>query len=72
MSKNIEPRLAKRVAHALETPFHRRMSRLEAKFYIPIYEEDIETRNDDVLELAKLDFDVLQLLHREEVKNISM
>ncbi|KAH7652865.1 (-)-germacrene D synthase protein [Dioscorea alata] len=72
MSKNIEPRLAKQVAHALETPFRRRMSRLEARLYIPIYEEDIEAKNDVVLELAKLDFHLLQLLHREEVNKISI
>ncbi|KAM0936971.1 putative alpha-humulene synthase [Dioscorea sansibarensis] len=72
MSKNIEPWLAKQVAHALETPLHRRMSRLEARLYIPIYEEDIEAKNDVVLELAKLDFHLLQLLHREEVTKISI
>ena len=71
MSKNIEPWLAKQVAHALETPLHRRMSRLEARLYIPIYEEDIEAKNNVVLELAKLDSHLLQLLHREEVTKIS-
>ncbi|KAM0936975.1 putative alpha-humulene synthase [Dioscorea sansibarensis] len=71
MSKNIEPWLAKQVAHALETPFRRRMSRLEARLYIPIYEEDIEAKK-DVLEFAKLDFHLLQLLHREEVNKISI
>ncbi|KAM0936973.1 putative alpha-humulene synthase [Dioscorea sansibarensis] len=72
MPKNIEPWLAKQVAHALETPLRRRMSRLEARLYIPIYEEDIEEKNDVVLELAKLDFHLLQLLHREEATKISI
>ncbi|KAH7650929.1 Alpha-humulene synthase protein [Dioscorea alata] len=72
MSKNIEPQLAKQVAHSLETPFRRRMSRLEARLYISIYEEDTEAKNDVVLELAKLDFHLLQLLHREEVNKISI
>ncbi|KAM0936976.1 putative beta-cubebene synthase [Dioscorea sansibarensis] len=70
--KDVEPRLARKIEHALETPLRRRMNRLNARLYMSIYEEDIETRNDDVLELAKLDFDILQLLHREEVKNISI
>ncbi|KAH7652866.1 Germacradienol synthase protein [Dioscorea alata] len=71
-AKHIGPRLARKVKHALETPLRRRMSRLNARLYISIYEEDIETRNDVVLELAKLGFHILQLLHREEVKMISM
>ncbi|KAJ0974897.1 hypothetical protein J5N97_016862 [Dioscorea zingiberensis] len=72
MVKDIEPRLARQVAHALETPSRRRMKRLEARLYISIYEEDVDARNDVVLELAKLDFHILQLLHQEEVKKISM
>ncbi|KAJ0974931.1 hypothetical protein J5N97_016896 [Dioscorea zingiberensis] len=72
MVKDIEPRLARQVAHALETPSRRRMKRLEARLYISIYEEDAEVRNDVVLELAKLDFHILQLLHQEEVKKICM
>ncbi|KAJ0974933.1 hypothetical protein J5N97_016898 [Dioscorea zingiberensis] len=70
MVKDIEPRLARKVAHTLETPSRRRMKRLEARLYISIYEEDAEARKDVVLELAKLDFHTLQLLHREEVKEI--
>lgn len=72
MSNNIEPLLAQQVAHALEMPFCQRMSRLEARLYIPIYEEDIEAKNDVNLELAKLDFHLLQLVHREEVTKIIM
>ncbi|KAH7652867.1 Alpha-humulene synthase protein [Dioscorea alata] len=70
MSNNIKPWLAKQVGHALKTPIRRRMSRLEGRLYIPIYEEDLEAKNDVVLELAKLDFHLLQLLHREEVTKI--
>ncbi|KAH7655620.1 Germacradienol synthase protein, partial [Dioscorea alata] len=70
--KHIGPSLARKVKHALETPLRRRTSRLNARLYISIYEEDTEAKNDVVLELAKLDFHILQLLHREEVKKISM
>ncbi|KAH7655615.1 Germacradienol synthase protein [Dioscorea alata] len=70
--KHIGPSLARKVKHALDTPLRKRMSRLNARLYISIYEEDIEAKNDVVLELAKCDFHLLQLLHREEVKKISM
>ncbi|XP_048547663.1 vetispiradiene synthase 3-like isoform X2 [Triticum urartu] len=60
-----------RVRHALATPSQRRMKRLEAKLYISIYEKDDE-RDQDILELAKLDFHILQLMHRDEVKSISL
>ena len=70
--KHIGPRQARKVEHALDTPLRRRMSRLNARLSISIYEEDNEARNDVVLELAKLDFHILQLLHREEVKKMAM
>ncbi|XP_039144335.1 (-)-germacrene D synthase-like [Dioscorea cayenensis subsp. rotundata] len=70
--KHIGPCLARKVKHALETPLRRRISRLNARLCISIYEEDTEAKNEVVLELAKLDFHILQLLHREEVKKISM
>ncbi|KAH7652873.1 Beta-cubebene synthase protein [Dioscorea alata] len=70
--KHVEPRFARKIEHTLETPLRRRMSRLNARLYISIYEEDSEKRNDDLLELAKLDFHILQLLHREEVKEMSI
>uniref|UniRef100_A0A0D3FK27 Terpene synthase N-terminal domain-containing protein n=1 Tax=Oryza barthii TaxID=65489 RepID=A0A0D3FK27_9ORYZ len=48
----------------------REAQRLEARLYIPLYEEDKEECNEMILELAKLDFYLLQRLHREEVKEI--
>nr|XP_010909538.2 alpha-humulene synthase [Elaeis guineensis] len=71
MEKQMRPILATRVLDALEMPLHRRMRRLEAKNYISIYQED-EGRINVVLELAKLDFHLLQSIHREEVRSISM
>ncbi|XP_039115101.1 (-)-germacrene D synthase-like [Dioscorea cayenensis subsp. rotundata] len=72
LMKHQGPRLAQKIEHALETPLRRRMSRLDARLYISVYEGDTEIRNDVVLELAKLDFHILQLLHREEAKRISI
>jgi hypothetical protein len=70
MVDRLEKPLADKVRHALQTPSFRRMKRLEARQYIPLYEQDKEDCNELVLELAKLDFYLLQRIHREEVKEI--
>ncbi|KAH9651456.1 alpha-humulene/(-)-(E)-beta-caryophyllene synthase [Citrus sinensis] len=62
---------ADQVEHSLEIPLHRGMPRLEARQYISIYEADNSTRNELILELAKLDFNLLQALHRIELSEIS-
>ena len=72
MAGNLDPILTRQVLHALETPLRRRMARLEARLYISIYEEDKEKHNGTILELAKLDFHQLQLIHREEIKTICL
>lgn len=71
MHNNSETALAMQVSQALHLPLRRRMEILEARNYIDIYQEDEDNRNDVVLELAKLDFHLLQLLHREEAKTIT-
>ncbi|KAG6534755.1 hypothetical protein ZIOFF_008658 [Zingiber officinale] len=67
----LEQPLASEVSLSLETPLCRRIRRLLARKYIPIYQEYV-MRNDTLLELAKLDFNLVQSLHKEEVKKISM
>ncbi|XP_015634646.1 sesquiterpene synthase TPS2 isoform X5 [Oryza sativa Japonica Group] len=63
--------LLEKVEHALTSPTQRRMKRLEAKLYISIYEND-EDSNHDILELAKLDFHILQQMHRDEARRFSL
>ncbi|KAL5221173.1 hypothetical protein ABZP36_025886 [Zizania latifolia] len=62
--------LADEVSLALETPLFRRVRILEARNYLPIYETK-DTRNEAILELAKLNFSLLQLLYCEELKNVT-
>lgn len=62
--------LGKQVTHALEQPLHRGFPRLEARFYMSIYQQ-IETRNDTLLRLAKLDYNLLQLLHKQELTEVT-
>lgn len=63
--------LADQVKHSLEIPLHRGMPRLEARQYISIYEADNSAQNELLLELAKLDFNLLQAFHRRELSEIS-
>ncbi|WVZ57318.1 hypothetical protein U9M48_007716 [Paspalum notatum var. saurae] len=70
MVNHLEKPLADQVRHALQTPSFRRMKRLEARLYIPLYEQDKQECDELVLELAKLDFYLLQRIHRGEVKEI--
>ncbi|KAF5936520.1 hypothetical protein HYC85_027649 [Camellia sinensis] len=62
--------LAEQVMHALKQSIHRGFPRLEAKHFISFYEKDA-SRNETLLRLAKLDFNQLQLSHREELCHIS-
>uniref|UniRef100_A0A0E0KM44 Uncharacterized protein n=1 Tax=Oryza punctata TaxID=4537 RepID=A0A0E0KM44_ORYPU len=63
--------LLEKVELALTSPTQRRMKRLEAKLYISIYEND-ENSNQDILELAKVDFHILQQMHRDEARRFSL
>ncbi|PKA54864.1 Alpha-humulene synthase [Apostasia shenzhenica] len=72
MEGSLDGALKALVLHALETPLHRRTQRVEARHYIGLYEHDKEQRNDLLLELAKLDFHLLQLLHYEEAKILTL
>ncbi|KAL0928450.1 hypothetical protein M5K25_000332 [Dendrobium thyrsiflorum] len=68
----VDPTLKSLISLALELPFHRKIPRLGARYYMRGYEQDKENRNDVVLELSKLDFNLLQLLHYEEARRLSM
>ncbi|RWR83481.1 Alpha-terpineol synthase, chloroplastic [Cinnamomum micranthum f. kanehirae] len=64
----IDPRLEEQVAHALELPTHYRMLRLEARWYIDMYEKE-ESMDSLILELAKLDYNILQASYQTDVQN---
>ena len=66
----IDPNLAILVSHSLELPLHWRMPRLEARWFINVYEmrQDMNTA---LLELAKLDFNIVQGIHLEDLKHMS-
>ncbi|OEL13008.1 (S)-beta-bisabolene synthase [Dichanthelium oligosanthes] len=66
---SLKPPLADQVGRALEIPLPRTLKRVEAISFIPEYSSvQDQTYNPLILELAKLDFNLLQHLHQKELK----
>ncbi|CAJ1977811.1 unnamed protein product [Sphenostylis stenocarpa] len=70
LKEGVNTKLAEQVSHALELPYHRRVHRLEARRYIDIYEPK-ESHHQLLLELAKLDFNMVQSQHQKELQELS-
>lgn len=63
--------LAEQVTRSLEIPLPRTLKRVEALNYIAEYNVQEKAYNPSVLELAKLEFNLLQHLYIRELKSIS-
>ncbi|KAL7119297.1 hypothetical protein ACP275_02G054900 [Erythranthe tilingii] len=59
------------VRHALELPIHWRAQRPNARWFIEQVYEKSQHMNPIVLELAKLDFNIVQAKHQQELKHLS-
>ncbi|KAL7119303.1 hypothetical protein ACP275_02G055100 [Erythranthe tilingii] len=59
------------VRHALELPIHWRVQRQNARWFIEQVYEKSQHMNPILLELAKLDFNVVQSTHQQELKHLS-
>ena len=64
------PRLEKQIMNALDQPLHKCPPRLAARNYISIYDEE-ESRNEALLKFAKLDFNRVQVLHKQEISHVA-
>ena len=62
--------LAEQVVHALNRPIRKGLERIEARWYISVYQDEA-FHDKTLLELAKLDFNLVQSLHREELSNLA-
>ncbi|GJX42568.1 R-linalool synthase QH5, chloroplastic [Tanacetum coccineum] len=58
------------VSHALEEPLHWRVPRVESKWFTELYEKRGYSST-TLSELAKLDFDMVQAIHLEDLKHAS-
>ncbi|XP_066325789.1 tau-cadinol synthase-like [Miscanthus floridulus] len=70
LTSSLRAPLAGQVTRALKLPLPRTLKRLEALDYMSEYTQE-QTYNPSILELAKLDFNLLQRLHLKELKAIS-
>ncbi|KAH7538413.1 hypothetical protein FEM48_Zijuj03G0196800 [Ziziphus jujuba var. spinosa] len=62
--------LAKQVSHALELPLHWRVPRLETRWFIELCDNQQSMVNPILIELAKLDFNMLQAVYQEDLKYV--
>nr|AGV28055.1 sesquiterpene synthase [Azadirachta indica var. indica] len=62
--------LVAQIKHALKRPIHKSLQRLEARYYMSIYQED-PPHDKVLLTFAKLDFNKLQKLHQKELSGIT-
>ncbi|KAJ4980365.1 hypothetical protein NE237_031202 [Protea cynaroides] len=69
LKENIDPYLVEQVSHVLEVPSHWRVQWWEARWYTNVYERG-EHINPTLLELAKLNFNMVQVTHQGELKEI--
>ncbi|KAL8042389.1 hypothetical protein ABFX02_09G047300 [Erythranthe guttata] len=59
------------VRHALELPIHWRVQRPNARWFIEQFYAKKPDMNPTMLELAKLDFNIVQAKHQKELKHLS-
>ncbi|CAN6715605.1 unnamed protein product [Malus baccata var. baccata] len=67
----LSPQLAKAVTHALNQPLRKGLPRVEARYYLSVYQELRESPNETLLTFAKLDFNRLQRVHQKELSEIT-
>lgn len=70
LRRNLEPNLAAQVSRSLEIPFHWRMLRSEARWYMDVYEKE-KNMNPVLLQLAKVDFNLVQATLQRDLANMS-
>lgn len=70
LEEGVNTKVAEQVKHALELPYHRRLHRLEARWYLDRYEAK-EPHHRLLQELAKLDFNMVQSQHQKELQELS-
>ncbi|KAJ4718967.1 Sesquiterpene synthase [Melia azedarach] len=64
------PNLAKQINHALHRPLRKTLPRLDTLYFLSIYPRD-DSYNKKLLKFAKLDFNMLQATHKEELSAIT-
>ncbi|KAL5999788.1 Trehalose-6-P synthase/phosphatase complex subunit [Asimina triloba] len=68
---SVEADIGGRISDALDLPLHWKPARIEARHYTDVYEEEKRGGSDDLLEFAKLDFNMVQAIHQTELKDLA-
>nr|XP_043631057.1 R-linalool synthase QH1, chloroplastic-like [Erigeron canadensis] len=69
--ENMDQSISLLVSHALELPLHWRVPRVEAKWFIQVYDQKRNGMNPTLIELARMDFNIVQTIHLEDLKDSS-
>ncbi|KAM1020778.1 hypothetical protein ACFX2I_041969 [Malus domestica] len=70
-TNRLSPPLAKTVTHALNQQLRKGLPRVEARYYLSVYQELRESPNETLLTFAKLDFNRLQRVHQKELSELT-
>ncbi|XP_050369625.1 (-)-germacrene D synthase-like [Argentina anserina] len=70
-ANRLSPPLSKQVSHALNQPLRKGLPRLEARHNMSLHQELHRSRNQILLNFAKLDFNLLQKVHQKELSDIA-
>ncbi|XP_039687040.1 probable sesquiterpene synthase [Medicago truncatula] len=70
ITNKLSPFLEKKIRHCLKTPLHKGVPRLETRCYISSYSEE-PSHSKILLNFAKLDFNMLQKMHKKELGSIT-
>ncbi|KAH6767998.1 hypothetical protein C2S51_013334 [Perilla frutescens var. frutescens] len=68
--RSMDNSLSRRVNDALKIPISKTLTRLGARKFICVYEED-ESCNEMILNFAKLDFNIVQKIHQKELNHLT-
>lgn len=69
-ASTLSTHLVAQVTHAINQPIRKGLTRLEARYYISTYEHE-DSHNKALLKFAKLDFNILQIMHQRELCSIT-
>ncbi|KAJ1384847.1 Terpenoid cyclases/protein prenyltransferase alpha-alpha toroid [Sesbania bispinosa] len=70
LANQLNPSLPVQINHCLRQNFHKRVTILEARYYITAYEED-PSHEEILLTFAKVEFNILQKMHQKEIGSIT-
>ena len=69
---HVTPKLAEQINHALYRPLRKTLPRLEARYFMSMINSTSDhLHNKTLLNFAKLDFNILLELHKEELNELT-